>query len=119
MTSTKTTDVGNSTEIRTNLIVRRAAVFYAHNIPNLASLNFLRARKMHANPQQRDYAHRLNQDESIDSICLYCFATVITTFSEWTREQAEAAHMCLPKQEAKASPSLPDQTDFGEPSSTD
>lgn len=56
---------------------------------------------MHANPQQREYAHRLNPDNTTDSICLHCFGTVIRTALEVEQEAAEAAHLCLPKREAR------------------
>jgi hypothetical protein len=62
---------------------------------------------MHANPRQREYAHRLNKDGTTDSICLYCFATVVHTDSDGLRANEEASHLCLPKREARGSVAFP------------
>ena len=42
------------------------------------------------------FAHRTNEDGSIDSICLKCFITVATESSESDLERAEHDHTCDP-----------------------
>ena len=43
-----------------------------------------------------DYAHRLNEDGTFDSICLHCFQTVTTATSEPELVFGEAQHVCAP-----------------------
>jgi hypothetical protein len=43
-----------------------------------------------------DYAHRLNDDGSFDSICLHCFHTVTTSPTEPELVFGEAQHSCPP-----------------------
>ena len=40
------------------------------------------------------FAHRLNQDGTIDSICRDCFITVATAVSESALEREEQKHNC-------------------------
>ena len=40
------------------------------------------------------FSHRVNPDESIDSICPHCFATVGSATVESDLERIEAAHVC-------------------------
>jgi hypothetical protein len=44
-----------------------------------------------------DYAHRLNDDGTFDSICLHCFHTVTTASSEPELVLGEAQHSCPPE----------------------
>jgi hypothetical protein len=58
-------------------------------------------------PSVRDYTRRTNPDGSIDSICMYCFATISLTWTgyklnEEELSEAEAAHRCPHKKRAKA-----------------
>jgi hypothetical protein len=41
-----------------------------------------------------EFAHRLNENDTVDSICLYCFATVGSAPKEADLEGAETAHPC-------------------------
>lgn len=41
-----------------------------------------------------DFAHRLNDNGTVDSICLHCFGTVASLPMEIHLEQQEAAHAC-------------------------
>ena len=43
-----------------------------------------------------DYAHRLNDDSTFDSICLHCFHTVTMANSEPELVFGEAQHTCPP-----------------------
>ena len=43
-----------------------------------------------------DYAHRLNDDGTFDSICLHCFHTVTTATCEPELVFGEAQHSCPP-----------------------
>jgi hypothetical protein len=43
-----------------------------------------------------DYAHRSNDDGTFDSICLRCFRTVTTAYSEPELVFGEAQHSCVP-----------------------
>ena len=40
------------------------------------------------------FAHRLNEDGIIDSICLSCFRTVVTTSDEVESSEHELKHHC-------------------------
>ena len=40
------------------------------------------------------FAHRLNEDGTIDSICLSCFRTVVTTSDEVESSEHELKHDC-------------------------
>jgi hypothetical protein len=40
------------------------------------------------------FAHRLNKDGTIDSICLFCYATVSSSTNESELAGAEAIHNC-------------------------
>ena len=40
------------------------------------------------------FAHRMNADETVDSICLFCFATVGSVSNEWELEGQEHDHFC-------------------------
>jgi len=42
------------------------------------------------------FAHRLNEDGTIDSICRDCFVTVTTASSESDLEHEECDHTCDP-----------------------
>jgi hypothetical protein len=42
------------------------------------------------------YPHRQNKDGSFDSICLTCFATIITTQTEYELWEPEGKHVCIP-----------------------
>ena len=42
------------------------------------------------------FAHRLNEDGTIDSICLSCFRTVVTTSDEVELPEHELKHKCEP-----------------------
>jgi hypothetical protein len=41
-----------------------------------------------------DFAHRINGNGTVDSICLHCFGTVASLPMEIHLEQQEAAHAC-------------------------
>jgi len=41
-----------------------------------------------------EFAHRLNKDGTIDSICRDCYVTVVTASSEADLEREEWAHTC-------------------------
>ena len=47
------------------------------------------------------FPHRRNKDESFDSICLKCFATVARANSESELEQYDKLHVCDPMSSAK------------------
>ena len=47
-----------------------------------------------------EFAHRLNDDGSMDAICLKCFATVTRAPHEATLGIAEAAHDCWQREES-------------------
>jgi hypothetical protein len=40
------------------------------------------------------FAHRLNRDESFDSICLGCYLTIATTKTEEELARYESFHLC-------------------------
>jgi hypothetical protein len=40
------------------------------------------------------FAHRINADQTADSICLFCFATVATAQTEQELDAREATHIC-------------------------
>ena len=42
------------------------------------------------------FAHRLNSDSSVDSICTRCYQTVASDNHEPNLESAEASHECAP-----------------------
>ncbi len=42
-----------------------------------------------------DFVHRVNDNGSVDSICLYCFATVASFAKEIGLEERESAHGCV------------------------
>jgi hypothetical protein len=44
-----------------------------------------------------DFIHRINDDDTVDSICLYCFGTVASLPKEMDLEQKEYAHACSQK----------------------
>lgn len=48
------------------------------------------------NRQEYNFAHRANEDGTIDSICRECLATVATSQWEADLEKAEQAHVCDP-----------------------
>ena len=41
-----------------------------------------------------DFVHRLNDNGTVDSICLQCFATVASLPKELNLEEKENAHAC-------------------------
>lgn len=41
-----------------------------------------------------DFAHRVNDNGTVDSICLHCFGTVASLPEEKGLEQTEIAHSC-------------------------
>jgi hypothetical protein len=41
-----------------------------------------------------EFAHRVNLDGTIDSICLYCFRTVATSHDESALLSHQAQHIC-------------------------
>jgi len=41
-----------------------------------------------------EFAHRINLDGTIDSICLYCFRTVVTSHDESTLLIYQGRHIC-------------------------
>jgi len=43
---------------------------------------------------ENDFAHRLNEDGTIDSICLHCFITVATANSVTGLLKSEECHQC-------------------------
>ncbi len=43
------------------------------------------------------FAHRRNPDETFDSICRSCFATVGSHRPEWELEGIERRHICDPR----------------------
>jgi hypothetical protein len=47
-----------------------------------------------ANPARHRFAHRVNQDGSVDSICRMCFETVATEGNEVHLLAAEEIHNC-------------------------
>jgi hypothetical protein len=42
------------------------------------------------------FSHRHNEDDTHDSICMACFATIATVGSETELYQHESAHVCDP-----------------------
>jgi hypothetical protein len=44
-----------------------------------------------------DFIHRINDNDTVDSICLYCFGTVASLPKEMDLEQKEYAHASSPK----------------------
>jgi hypothetical protein len=44
-----------------------------------------------------DFIHRVNDNDTVDSICLYCFGTVASLPKEMDLEEKEYAHACLQK----------------------
>jgi hypothetical protein len=40
------------------------------------------------------FVHRINDNSTVDSICLHCFATVASLPKEMDLEQKENAHSC-------------------------
>jgi hypothetical protein len=44
------------------------------------------------------FAHRANDDGTVDSICRMCFATVARTHWEADLETAERMHICNPEE---------------------
>jgi hypothetical protein len=48
------------------------------------------------NRPELTFAHRANDDGTIDSICRECFATVSTSLWEADLERAEQEHVCDP-----------------------
>ena len=45
---------------------------------------------------ERRFPHRVNRDETVDSICPFCFVTIGTASVEADLAQMEAAHVCEP-----------------------
>lgn len=45
---------------------------------------------------REDFAHRVNNNGTVDSICLRCFGTVASLPKEMDLEQKEHAHTCWP-----------------------
>jgi len=43
------------------------------------------------------FAHRLNRDSSVDSICTKCYQTIANDTNESTLESAENDHRCDPQ----------------------
>jgi hypothetical protein len=41
------------------------------------------------------FVHRLNQDGTADSICLFCFATIASNSLEGELDARESTHVCL------------------------
>jgi hypothetical protein len=41
-----------------------------------------------------DFAHRVNDNGTVDSICLYCFSTIASLPKEMDLEEKENAHSC-------------------------
>ena len=46
---------------------------------------------------RKPYAHRVNQNGTMDSICPHCFVTVGTSNWETDLKRMEAAHVCEPE----------------------
>ncbi len=42
-----------------------------------------------------NFAHRINDNNTVDSICLHCFGTVASLPKNMDLEQKENAHVCL------------------------
>jgi len=53
---------------------------------------------MPRNPEH--YSHRRNTDETYDSICMRCFATISTQKTKALLARAEEEHLCHPLQRA-------------------
>jgi len=62
-----------------------------------------------------EFAHRVNLDGTIDSICLYCFRTIATSQDESTLLFRQAQHICDALAQIKSSDDHP-QTTKGEQS---
>jgi hypothetical protein len=47
--------------------------------------------------EQNPFRHRHNDNGSYDSICIRCFATVVSSMAEERLEEAEKKHVCNPE----------------------
>ncbi len=47
--------------------------------------------------ERMKYAHRINEDGSLDSICPRCFITIANSTWEADLERMETAHICDPE----------------------
>jgi hypothetical protein len=46
-----------------------------------------------------EFAHRVNNDDTVDSICLHCFGTVASLQMEADLHVKEAAHLCWQREQ--------------------
>jgi len=55
-----------------------------------------------ASPGSSQYAHRLNHDGTLDSVCKLCYLTVARAFREIDLAQLEMRHVCQPVERRRA-----------------
>jgi hypothetical protein len=53
-------------------------------------------------PADRQYAHRPNQDGTLDSICKLCYLTVARAYRAMDLAQLEVRHICQPMERRRS-----------------
>jgi hypothetical protein len=66
-----------------------------------------------------EFAHRVNLDGTIDSICLYCFRTVATSHDESTLLLHQARHVCDALAQIASADDQPQTTKAEQPPTSD
>ena len=66
-----------------------------------------------------EFAHRVNLDGTIDSICLYCFRTVATAHDESALLFHQAQHVCDALAQIRSSDDQPQTTQAEKPPTSD